>query len=149
MSAGFRPDSSREQIRRSWWIWPNVACVLKSAQKAGPSLQSRSPPPPLELVCGDIFWCNRHCKTNSVDLERFWGQVWPKSCQNMCVVLGFLAPRIPDSRLPKSAQKAGPSLQNRRSPFPPPPPFPSRHPCRLQLAVSGREQVRPSLRRGP
>ncbi len=31
-----------------------------------------------ELVCGDDFWCNRHCKTSPVVLEGFWGQVWPK-----------------------------------------------------------------------
>ena len=32
----------------------------------------------LELVCGADFWCNRHCETSPVDLEGFWGQVWPK-----------------------------------------------------------------------
>ncbi len=31
-----------------------------------------------ELVCGADFWCNRHCRTSPVDLECFWGQVWPK-----------------------------------------------------------------------
>ena len=31
----------------------------------------------LELVCGADFWCNRHCATSPVDLEGFWGQVWP------------------------------------------------------------------------
>ncbi len=32
----------------------------------------------LELVCGAVFWCNRHCRTSPVVLEGFWGQVWPK-----------------------------------------------------------------------
>ena len=32
----------------------------------------------LELVWGADFWCNRHCRTSPVVLERFWGQVWPK-----------------------------------------------------------------------
>ncbi len=32
----------------------------------------------LELVCRSDFWCNRRCKTSPVDLEGFWGQVWPK-----------------------------------------------------------------------
>ena len=35
----------------------------------------------LELVCRADFWCNRHCKTNPVDLDGFWGQVRPKICQ--------------------------------------------------------------------
>ncbi len=30
------------------------------------------------MVCRADFWCsNRHCKTSSVDLEGFWGQVLP------------------------------------------------------------------------
>ena len=31
-----------------------------------------------ELVCGAVFWCNRHCRTSPVVLEGLWGQAWPK-----------------------------------------------------------------------
>ncbi len=27
----------------------------------------------LELVCEVHVWCNRHCRTSPVVLERFWG----------------------------------------------------------------------------
>ncbi len=32
----------------------------------------------LDLVCGALFWCNRHCRTSPVVLEGFWRQVWPE-----------------------------------------------------------------------
>ena len=35
----------------------------------------------LEFIFGADFWCNRTCKPGPVDLEWFWGQVWPKTGQ--------------------------------------------------------------------
>jgi hypothetical protein len=46
----------------------------------------------LELVYGADFWCNRHCKTNPVDLEGSRGQVWPNNGRKW-------TPLLPDSRL--------------------------------------------------
>ena len=46
----------------------------------GPPGSPRDPPRNGSRIClRASFWCNRHCKTNPVDLEGSWGQVWPKN----------------------------------------------------------------------
>ena len=89
---GPRAGSALNQLRPSLPPW------VPEGSLAGVCLRHEMA---LELVCRADFWCNRHCRTSPVDLEGFWGQVWPKICRTTA--------RKFSARLPSGTQTAVPT----------------------------------------
>ncbi len=83
-----------------------------------------------KLVCGAHLWCNRHCRTSPVVLERFWGEVWPKICRKFGPdISGQIACRYPDRCGARTGATAVPDFGR----MPPtgglPPPMPAAEPA--------------------